>query len=275
MYSFLEKNWPLLTILALLIIAISFSAAIKTANLTGKSLHIKNIDKTNIAEFEEHHQPEVKLTVDGHAVENPYLITVEISNNGSIPIRRDDFDTPLKMLITNNSKIIQTRFKLSPPDMNTEITHTMHEVFITPTLMNPGNQIFLQILTMGEAPAFETVGHIEGVGKISTENNWTQKIKDETSGFDYLSFLLALFAIMMFALILKTRTDSKYTFMRRSSSIILFSCISASTLYEYLDLAQEARKGIYLSSFLLIGCSIVMMLLAWLVVRFTEKFENN
>ncbi|PTN36010.1 hypothetical protein [Desulfonatronum sp. SC1] len=273
MNEFLEKNWPMLVVAALIVIAVALANMITATNLPGKGLQIKKVDKTPVEAMDIHPQPTIGLLVDGQPAEDPYLTTLVIRNTGNIPIRGRDYDAPLAIEVTNEPTIIQVHYQLLPTDMNIETTLSPKALTIAPTLLNPGDVIILQLFTRGGEPEFNAEAHIEGVRKIYTEETWKVQRWSQSSGMDYLAFLVTLFNVMLFAIILKSSYDSKYVFIRRTTGVILFIAMSVVFLASYFSVLEDLHRPVYASSLLLIGCSLLAFLLAWLVMRRTEIAE--
>ncbi|MFW5836903.1 MAG: hypothetical protein ACOCVM_02770 [Desulfovibrionaceae bacterium] len=273
MNDFLEKNWPALIIAAVIIIAMAMAGMISSSNLPGKGLQFKKVDKMPVAAMDGQPGPSLTLSVDGKPLEDPYLTTLVLRNTGNIPIIKDDYDAPVGIEIQNDATIVQSRFQLHPEDMNTKVSHSDKALTITPSLMNPGDLVVIQVLTEGGEPEFEIEGRIEGISKIYTEEGWGQRRWSQDIGLGYFVFILTLFNVMLFAIILKASHNARYVFIRRPAGIILFIAMCAVSLYTYFDLIEEHAQAIYRSSLLLLGCSIITLLLAWLVLRFTEREE--
>jgi hypothetical protein len=271
MNDFLEKYWPLLAAAAVVVVALAMANKISTTNLPGKGLQFKKVSKIPIAAMDKHSKPSIGLLVDGEPATAPYLTTAVIKNTGNIPISEDDYETPINVVVQNDATIVQMRCLYDPPEIHTEVTHSPKELAIAPTLMNPGDMVILQVFTQGGEPDFSIEGRIEGIEKIYTEEGWGGRRWNSASGLGYVFFLLSLFGVMLLAVIMKLSYQSRYVFISRTSGVILYAALCATSLYLYFGLIVDHASPIYTSSLLLLGSAVIAFLLAWLTIRGTER----
>ncbi len=270
MNEFLEKRWPMLVILALTVIAIAMANKLASHNLPGKGLQFRIINKIPIAAMAEHPSPGLQLLADDRPLEKVYLSTLVIKNTGNIPIRKDDYDTPIMVQVHNDPTIVQLRYELDPPDIHTEVSATAKKVTLTPSLLNPGDRVLIQLFTQGGLPDFDIGARIQGVKKIYTEEGAVESPWGELTSLDYFIFVLTLFNIMLFALVLQKSVGAKYVAMRQKTAVVLFVSLTIISLYTFFDMKISSTHVIYSSTFLLIGCTILAFLLAWRTARYTE-----
>jgi len=129
-------------------------------------------------------------------IENPFLVSVLIVNNGEIEIKPDDFTTPITVLLQVGDKlifpavagyswkegdftnvknpifapVIQARrlidarvASVTPPDLQAKLTKGADRVMIERLLLNPGDQIGIEMLVAGGAPTAVVQARIAGV----------------------------------------------------------------------------------------------------------------
>lgn len=91
---------------------------------------------------------EVSITYAGKRVSHLELISIKISNSGNIPIKREDFDRPLKIKFKEESEVFVVRVGPSFPDnLRPTIKTEPGLVQITPLLLNPGDNYTIEVIT--------------------------------------------------------------------------------------------------------------------------------
>lgn len=124
---------------------------------------------------------DLKVSIDGQNVESPYVSYIKIENNGKTSISKSDYEAPLIIEVSENQKIIRsTIVSKNPNDIDTEISYNEKNITISPSLLNPSDNIFIQILTENGEPKFGVHGRINGVKNLeltrsnSNEIDWSR-----------------------------------------------------------------------------------------------------
>lgn len=133
----------------------------KTLSLTVKStveLQPKGIDSLD----------GIQLSVDGKALEAPYVSVLEFSNSGSRPIVTSDFEGPIRISTENPSKLVKVRITSSnPPSLEPALSLADGVFLLQPLLLNPGDTIRITVVAAGAKPVFTARARVAGVTEIS------------------------------------------------------------------------------------------------------------
>lgn len=266
-----EKNWPTLVVIALILIALSLAGTISSSNLPGKGLQFTTLFKMPVESMSEHNSPSIGLAIDGVATNKPFISTIIIRNTGNIPIKKEDYDTPIMLHIANEPTIAQVRYQMSPPEINADMVLSPKKATISPVLLNPEDKITIHVFSSGGRPEFEMGARIKGVKVIHSDSVYAEHPWGKLGVLDNVMFSLMLFYIIIFALAIQHNIGSNYIVMKQRTSIISFISMCLVALYTYFDMKVSDYSIIYSSRFMLIGCTVVAFVLAWNVFRWTDK----
>jgi hypothetical protein len=107
---------------------------------------------------------EVSITYAGKSVSHLELISIKISNSGNIPIKREDFDRPLKIKFKEESEVFVVRVGPSfPNNLRPTIKTEPGLVQITPLLLNPGDNYTIEVITSAKEQEPEIDVRIAGI----------------------------------------------------------------------------------------------------------------
>lgn len=267
MNNFIEKRWPTLVVISVIAISISMANHLTSSKIPGISMQYKILNQTPIASMGDHSSPRIGLMVEGRTVEKAYLNVIKINNSGTVPLQKDDFDIPIIAKITNDATLIQVRYQFDPADMITELNITPKQLSLTPSLLNTGDEILLQMFTEGEKPDFKIDARIKGVHRIFFDENWDEVKITDYSVFDYFNFLLTVFNLFLFASILQHHFNSRYVTIPFRTAVVVYLSLTAVSLYTYFDLRISASHIIFTSRLMLVGCILLAYLLSWWTIK--------
>lgn len=107
------------------------------------------------------------MTVDGVELVNPFFSVYEIVNSGSKPILSTDFESPITFAGNSDLAFVSARIDLTEPkDIPVKITLEPSKVSIAPFLSNPGDKVYLSIITSGVDPVISVKARIAGIREI-------------------------------------------------------------------------------------------------------------
>jgi hypothetical protein len=273
MDKLLGKNWPMLIILALVIIALSMASRISSSNLPGKGLQFTTLFKVPMESAADNASQALKMTAGGKPVDKPFLSTIVIRNTGNIPIKKEDYDTPIMVSVSNDSSIVQVRYQMAPPEINAELTVSPKKATLSPALLNPEDQVTIQVFSAGGRPEFEMGARIKGVKVLHSETIYAEHPWGKLGILDNVMFTLMLFYIIIFSLAICNSYNSNYIVLRQRTSVVVFISMCVVALYTYFDMKVSDYSIIYSSRTMLAGCAIVAFVVAWSVFRLMDK-EN-
>jgi hypothetical protein len=116
-------------------------------------------------------QAGLKVIFNRRRLKDPHLSVLHICNNGSVPIKPDDFDEPFTMSFgdaqVRNHEVLSRR---PVPNLHFTIPSSLSQLRIEPTLLNPGDAIAMSVLT-DRAPTITCSGRLVGgtVRPLKTE----------------------------------------------------------------------------------------------------------
>jgi hypothetical protein len=125
----------------------------------------------------------VQVNFEGRAVENAQLVMIRIFNSGNKSINSGDYQTDLALCMNPEAEIVhadvaettpsdleeRVRVKGEPAPLIKEIARG--RLVLTPTLLNAGDEIVLQMLVNNLTEQIHIKGHIDG---ISAPRRWRQ-----------------------------------------------------------------------------------------------------
>lgn len=112
--------------------------------------------------------PEMKVTIKGNEITDPYFNVLSIKNTGNVPITRQDFLKKLVLTTENSVQIIIAEIEnTSPENIQVNIQFDSDSLIIDPLLLNPNDEINLSIVTEGGLPNFNLRSRIIGITRIA------------------------------------------------------------------------------------------------------------
>lgn len=135
-----------------------------------KSLEYTFLSSSKLIRFKDNKNNwnELKIQYGKDNLEDATTITVRIKNNGTIPIEKKDFEEPISINLSDKSDI--KAFKQLPSyPKNIEIIAKIsnNKLKIEPLLVNPGDEIYVELLASGDVSPSSVTSRITGVKEIS------------------------------------------------------------------------------------------------------------
>ena len=110
----------------------------------------------------------ILLSVDGKALDSPYVSVLEITNNGSRPILTSDFEGPIRISADSPSRLVKVRTTSSnPPSLEPAVSLADGIVLLQPLLLNPGDTIRITTVAADAKPSFTARARVPGVTEIN------------------------------------------------------------------------------------------------------------
>lgn len=117
----------------------------------------------------------LEIKYDDDKLISPYIIGIKFINSGDIPIERRDFDSQLKIVFNENSKVIGHKFiKVKPKELELVSKPSNRQLSINPTLLNPGDAFIVEVLLDGEYANFNVSARISGIDGILEKQKVTK-----------------------------------------------------------------------------------------------------
>src|ERR1043165_4667724 len=72
---------------------------------------------------EEEIRDKVEIRFEGQPVKNVHLVVIKIINDGYVPIKKDDFEQPIRIIFREAKILTAEKVKLYPDNLATDIQH--------------------------------------------------------------------------------------------------------------------------------------------------------
>jgi hypothetical protein len=146
--------------------AIAASIVIAVLQRRRKRLSYEVVTQLPLLTVQEEIQGRVRLYFDNQALDDVTLIAVRLINDGNLPLRSLDFETPLVIHFNDAAHVLSSEIiEQRPTDLPVDLDSDGTSVSIAPLLLNPRDYVKLKCLVTG----FERVaisGRIAGVASI-------------------------------------------------------------------------------------------------------------
>jgi len=134
----------------------------------------------------------VTVQLDGKAVKSLHLLVFGLKNSGHRAITSADFQKPFEILF-NAGQVISTEVASQlPPNLYPVLVPGIDSVSLQPLLLNPGDQVVIQVLLSSAKPSYEVDARIVEVASLSEINTRPQLPRFFDSGLPMMVILLAL-----------------------------------------------------------------------------------
>ena len=129
-----------------------------------KKLSYSVILNTSLVKVNSEVKDKIQLTFEGNKIENPYLIFVRFINNGNQYISASDFEKSIKLIFSNDTKILQCEATdLKPDNLALEVNYSENTINIDPLLINPNEEFTLKLIIDSPNSSFEIIDRIKGL----------------------------------------------------------------------------------------------------------------
>lgn len=153
------------SILALL--AIITTVVIFLIQRKRKRLSYEILSKSPLISKKEELEGKLEIKYLGQEVTDVYLVLLEFSNSGNVPIQSADYEKKINVKFGNTSAILSAEIEgVNPVNLDIETSYIDDQVFIEPVLLNPKDSFKLRILTNNFDNNISVNGRIIGVKEI-------------------------------------------------------------------------------------------------------------
>lgn len=163
---------------------VSVSSILWRLNQQKKVLSFQLLSRQSLVTIRGHARRKVKVTFDGLPVDNSQLVMFRIFNSGNKPINAKDFETDLSLCMNPEAEIVHADVaETTPRDLEERVrvkgdpaplikSVGRGKLVLNPALLNPGDEIVLQLLVNNLTEQLTIKGHIEG---ISAPKRWRER----------------------------------------------------------------------------------------------------
>ena len=184
---------------------------------------------------------EFSISYKGVKIENGGITTILIVNSGDTPIYPNEYDGPIKLEAVESSKFVDAKIiSLSPKNLKPIISVKEKVLSINPLLLNPGDEITLQMVLGEGLGPLKVSARIGGIHKVSDLDH-SRKRNIETISWLYVLYGLLGFTVYSFV---TDAVSAKYLFKREMKLptqahllIILVAIIAAiASFYHFIEI---------------------------------------
>lgn len=169
----------------------------------------------------------LKITINEEVVENIYVYAVKISNSGSEPILKGDFEKPLSIYVSEDSSIYSAKKKRTyPENLSLDFKVKNNRLIILPMLLNPSDEYEIDLYSSSsEYPKVDA--RIAGISRVNSTCPDSKKLlKKITTAV--LSFLLMIFYAKYLRLAIPVRTYNRRVPYIFNNAVLGLTCGYAS-----------------------------------------------
>ena len=158
-----------------------------------KRLSYEILSNVLLISTEKEIQDKVEVRYAGQPVKNVRLLVIKLINDGYLPVKKDDFEKPLKFLFPGSRILTVEKVKFHPENIGVEFTYQDDWLRVDPALFNRKDYVQFKLL-LTEYSKMSIDARIVGVSAIQ-----------RASGLEFLGFskteiimLIILFSIPLF-----------------------------------------------------------------------------
>lgn len=164
----LRYDWKFFLTLAITIASVAVPVWLWQIDLSSKALSLTVKSTAELQPIGIDSLDGIQLSMDGKALESPYVSVLEFSNSGSRPIVTSDFEGPIRISTEGASKLVKVRTTSSnPPSLEPALSLAEGVVLLQPLLLNPGDTVRITAVAAGAKPAFTARARVVGVTEIN------------------------------------------------------------------------------------------------------------
>jgi hypothetical protein len=120
---------------------------------------------------------EVQVSLRGKPAKDIQLVVIKLINNGNVPIKSSDFESPINFCFGQNSRIIHAGIQEAKPPTLKPISKIKPGcVIINPTLVNANETILLEVLVSNYSGPIDCTARIVGISEIKMLIKTTAKL---------------------------------------------------------------------------------------------------
>lgn len=136
-----------------------------------KSLEYTIFRKVFISDLDENDpvSSQIKLSFKGKDISKGTFITLLLKNTGKIPIKKEDFDTPIKIETSGGNVLASQLVDSYPAGINLQLSQSGGQTIIQPLLINPGDIFILKLFSDNDIKVQGVSARILGISNISKQ----------------------------------------------------------------------------------------------------------
>lgn len=114
---------------------------------------------------------QIEITFEGKPVKNIFLIQIRVANSGNVPIRPEDFTSPITFHFGENAQLLTSEItETKPKNIEAALDSDNKSATMSPVLLNQGESITGKFL-VSEAKEPSVSARIIGISEIKSQSN--------------------------------------------------------------------------------------------------------
>jgi hypothetical protein len=211
------------------ILAIIVSIGVYFAQVQKKVISYEIISVSDLLNTEYSVSEDIKIFFSDKRVKKLFIASVRVTNSGDIPIKRDDFESNIKLDLGEKSEVLKVDIpEKNPPNLIPKILSTANIVEIEPLLLNPGDTFVIQVFASGkkEMPKFDA--RIIGIKEPKIDFFVSKKLFRVPNRILYiLSFLFIMaYGYLLTAYLMSRRREFRTGIIIPKYDLFGLACIS-------------------------------------------------
>jgi hypothetical protein len=200
-----------------------------------KRLSYEILSNVLLISTDEEIQDKVEVLYEGQRVKNVRLLVIKLVNDGHVPIKKDDFDKPVKFIFPNAKILTADKLTTYPENLGITSHYRNDWLEMDPALFNRKDYVQFKLL-LNDYQSMKIDARIIGVSAI-------RKVRPRLLGGDSI-FILPFLAAGVYG---------GYRFFTRAGTV-----------------TDEADRTLYL-----LALSVVTMSVLWGVARIINKYTGD
>lgn len=179
----------------------------------------------------------VTVQLDGRSVGNLHLLVYGLKNSGRHAIPPTHFERPLSIQFSDGQVVSAEITRQNPGNLGANLIMSSTQVELRPLLLNPGDQLLIQVLLSSANPTYTLDGRVLDVSSFEAINISPRLPTFLNSG---LPLMVLIFVAVGTASFFLGQHDAAYWFL--SLAVIVIGYGLASRLFE--NSGKSARRRI-------------------------------
>lgn len=238
-------------------------------DLNSKSLLVRIVSEAPVAApIATNTLSDLAVSYEGRVLKAPYLVVVEVSNDGYRSILSNEYEEPIRIEVKNRANLVSAQLiDASPAGFEPAYIINKNSLEVSPTLLNPGDSMRFMLITDEEKPNLIARARIAGIRAVSlseftpTGLGVGQLVRLAINGFGLVFVYVACFI----ALVNKEFALKKPTLL----VAVIASGLGASKLFAMVGVTIELSKYGY------IGLLMLIVLVSMALVIYLNKRQGN
>lgn len=252
------------------VVAIAVPIWIWRADPTSKSLEFRVVSEASLEPAKSGDIKGLQITLDSAPLDRPYLTVVELLNDGLKPIPSSEFEGPVEVRLSGDTKVVRAQLVSSKPNsLEAKLTFTENSVAVAPLLLNPEDKLTISILTSGGMPSFSPRARIAGIAEIKLDDSQGKPPTWMSGG---LALLAASLMLVASGITNEGFPTKKSVVLRRRAAILVSSVTGITGAYLFFVFLQSV--GVQNWWYIALACIFLLVVTGVVAVLWNSRPNN-